>query len=111
MKEKDFPDYYRRIEKPMDLSKIRMKINNNVYESREQMLDDYRLIYANSVEFNGKLQTRSLAVCISAADFAVLMSLPFQGHSLLMSVSTRNLSILTFRKLLRGTCAALEFND
>lgn len=53
VKEKDFPNYYSQIETPMDLSQIRMKINENSYATREEFLSDIRLIYNNSSKFNG----------------------------------------------------------
>ncbi|CAH8517039.1 unnamed protein product [Heterobilharzia americana] len=54
VKEKDFPNYYSQIETPMDLSQIRMKINENSYATREEFLSDIRLIYNNSSKFNGR---------------------------------------------------------
>ncbi|CAH8545195.1 unnamed protein product [Schistosoma rodhaini] len=54
VKEKDFPNYYSQIETPMDLSQIRMKINENTYATREEFLSDIRLIYNNSSKFNGR---------------------------------------------------------
>ena len=56
VKEKDFPNYYQQIEHPMDLSQIRMKINQNAYSTREEFLSDIRLIHDNSEKFNGMLQ-------------------------------------------------------
>ncbi|KAF6779571.1 hypothetical protein AHF37_01021 [Paragonimus kellicotti] len=52
VKEKDFPNYYSQITSPMDLSQIRMKINENAYATREEFLADIRLIYTNSLQFN-----------------------------------------------------------
>ncbi|CAH8845943.1 unnamed protein product [Trichobilharzia szidati] len=54
VKEKDFPNYYSQIDTPMDLSQIRMKINENSYATREEFLSDIRLIYTNSSKFNGR---------------------------------------------------------
>ncbi|KAG5445975.1 Transcription initiation factor TFIID subunit 1 [Clonorchis sinensis] len=54
VKEKDFPNYYSQIANPMDLSQIRMKINQNTYATREEFLSDIRLIYNNSLNFNGR---------------------------------------------------------
>lgn len=53
VKEKDFPNYYKHIQHPMDLSQIRMKINQNAYSTREEFLSDIRLIHDNSEKFNG----------------------------------------------------------
>ncbi|VDQ01874.1 unnamed protein product [Trichobilharzia regenti] len=55
VKEKDFPNYYSQIDTPMDLSQIRMKINENSYATREEFLSDIRLIYNNSSKFNESL--------------------------------------------------------
>ncbi|KAL5109890.1 Transcription initiation factor TFIID subunit 1 [Taenia crassiceps] len=54
VKEKDFPNYYKHIQHPMDLSQIRMKINQNAYSTREEFLSDIRLIHDNSEKFNGR---------------------------------------------------------
>uniref|UniRef100_A0A0R3X8A0 Bromo domain-containing protein n=1 Tax=Hydatigena taeniaeformis TaxID=6205 RepID=A0A0R3X8A0_HYDTA len=54
VKEKDFPNYYKHIKQPMDLSQIRMKINQNSYSTREEFLSDIRLIHDNSLKFNGR---------------------------------------------------------
>nr|CDS28243.1 transcription initiation factor TFIID subunit 1 [Hymenolepis microstoma] len=51
---KDFPNYYNLIEHPMDLSQIRMKINNNVYQTRQEFMKDVNLIRENSEKFNGQ---------------------------------------------------------
>ncbi|KAA3676946.1 transcription initiation factor TFIID subunit 1 [Paragonimus westermani] len=57
VKEKDFPNYYSQITSPMDLSQIRMKINENAYATREEFLADIRLIYTNSLQFNGRFSS------------------------------------------------------
>lgn len=57
VKEKDCPNYYSQITEPMDLSQIRMKINENAYATREEFLADIRLIYNNSLQFNGQFAT------------------------------------------------------
>ncbi|KAL3320835.1 Transcription initiation factor TFIID subunit 1 [Cichlidogyrus casuarinus] len=54
VKERDYPNYYAIVKKPMDLSKVRSKLHDNVYMTREEFLADIRLIYSNSVEFNGR---------------------------------------------------------
>ncbi|VDP79908.1 unnamed protein product [Echinostoma caproni] len=54
VKEKEWPNYYSQISEPMDLSQIRMKINENAYATREEFLADIRLIYNNSLRFNGR---------------------------------------------------------
>ncbi len=57
---KNFPQYYERIKKPMDLSQIRMKINDNAYSTREEFLSDIRLIYENSQAYNGKCYSKTI---------------------------------------------------
>ncbi|VDD79558.1 unnamed protein product [Mesocestoides corti] len=57
VKEKDFPNYYTQIKTPMDLSQIRMKINENAYSTREEFLSDIRLIHDNSEKFNGRFSS------------------------------------------------------
>ena len=50
---KDVPDYYDVIKNPMDLRTIRQNINRGLYSSREEFLKDVKLIYENSLEYNG----------------------------------------------------------
>lgn len=50
---KKVPDYYRIIERPIDLQKIRMQISKNHYVTREQFLKDIQQILDNSRLYNG----------------------------------------------------------
>lgn len=45
-----FPEYYQVIEKPMNLSVIKGKINS--YESTEEFIADLQLIWSNCYSFN-----------------------------------------------------------
>ena len=48
-----YPDYYDRIEFPMDLSTMRAKTKRREYLKREDFIDDLNLIYSNSIRYNG----------------------------------------------------------
>ena len=49
------PDYYKIVQKPMDIQTIRKKVRDKMYRSRDDFLDDVRQMYENSVLYNGKL--------------------------------------------------------
>ncbi|XP_070612414.1 transcription intermediary factor 1-alpha [Erythrolamprus reginae] len=48
------PDYYKIIKKPMDLSKIKNKLqeHHTIYSKPEDVIADFRLIFQNCAEFN-----------------------------------------------------------
>lgn len=50
----DFPDYYKKIDRPMDLSKIESKLKQGQYESGYDFAMDIRLIWNNSFTYNHK---------------------------------------------------------
>jgi len=43
------------VDKPMDFSTMRIKLNNNCYENEEEFRDDIVLIYENCIKYNGEL--------------------------------------------------------
>ncbi|KAI6202978.1 Transcription initiation factor TFIID subunit 1 [Aphelenchoides besseyi] len=47
------PEYYTRISNPMDLGTIEQKAKNKDYQSIESFMSDIRLIYDNSLTYNG----------------------------------------------------------
>ncbi|XP_044761682.1 bromodomain and WD repeat-containing protein 1 [Coccinella septempunctata] len=47
-----YPDYYVIIEHPMDLSKVREKLENDDYETPYDFSDDMKLIFSNSKTYN-----------------------------------------------------------
>lgn len=49
----NIPLYYNFIPRPMDLSTIEKKLNVNAYENKQQFFDDFNLIVANCIKFNG----------------------------------------------------------
>uniref|UniRef100_A0A8C0IQ66 Transcription initiation factor TFIID subunit 1 n=1 Tax=Chelonoidis abingdonii TaxID=106734 RepID=A0A8C0IQ66_CHEAB len=53
------PDYYKVIINPMDLESIRKNISKHKYQNRETFLDDVKLILANSIKYNGKLEEKT----------------------------------------------------
>nr|CAD7403606.1 unnamed protein product [Timema cristinae] len=50
----DIPDYYRIVKHPMDLSDIARKLRNIIYETIEQFVHDFRLIFYNIRLYNEK---------------------------------------------------------
>ncbi|KRX04432.1 Bromodomain [Pseudocohnilembus persalinus] len=49
---KSFPDYYKIIQNPMDLSKIRRKINQGKYRTKKEFGEDLKQISANCKQYN-----------------------------------------------------------
>lgn len=49
------PDYYKIIQRPMDLQTIRDNLRQKKYQSREEFLSDVNQIVENSALYNGKL--------------------------------------------------------
>lgn len=47
------PDYYRIVQRPMDLQSIRENLRQKRYQSREEFLDDVNQIVENSTMYNG----------------------------------------------------------
>ena len=50
--QKEFPDYYEVIKRPMDLFKISTKLANNAYNSVEECQSDMVLVFDNACKFN-----------------------------------------------------------
>jgi protein polybromo-1 len=48
----EYPDYYNIIRKPMDLSRIRQKLDNNQYETQRTFFTDLKLCFENACKFN-----------------------------------------------------------
>jgi bromodomain-containing factor 1 len=51
----NIPLYYNYIPRPMDLSTIERKINANAYTDPQELVDDFNLMVANCLKFNGEL--------------------------------------------------------
>ncbi|XP_042225949.1 bromodomain adjacent to zinc finger domain protein 2B-like isoform X5 [Homarus americanus] len=49
---RQFPTYKKIIKKPMDLSAIKKKLDDNTYKTREEYCDDLRLMFNNCETFN-----------------------------------------------------------
>jgi hypothetical protein len=49
---KQFPTYKKIIKTPMDLATIKKKLDASMYKSREEFVDDVRLIFTNCEMFN-----------------------------------------------------------
>merc|ERR1719474_472922 len=51
---KQVKDYYEKIKQPMDLETISRKITSHKYHTRDEFVKDMKLIYLNSLTFNGE---------------------------------------------------------
>ena len=47
-----FQDYYTIIKHPMDMSKIKKKLENHEYTCSQECIDDFRLIFNNCITYN-----------------------------------------------------------
>ena len=54
VKEKDAPQYYSRIQQPMDLTSLRQKYKAGKYSHYGELLHDLELIWSNCIEYNGE---------------------------------------------------------
>jgi hypothetical protein len=50
----EIPNYFQVVKTPMDLSTAKKKLQNNMYDSPRQFLEDVNLIYDNCIAFNGE---------------------------------------------------------
>jgi len=48
----DYPDYYEIIKRPMDMEKIRIKLQQSHYESLDDLAGDLMLMLDNACKFN-----------------------------------------------------------
>jgi protein polybromo-1 len=48
----DYPDYYEVIKKPVDMQKILLKMQQNQYESVEDMTADFVQMFDNACKYN-----------------------------------------------------------
>lgn len=49
---KEYPDYYEVIKRPIDLEKISQKLKSNQYETLEDMVSDFVLMFDNACKYN-----------------------------------------------------------
>jgi protein polybromo-1 len=49
---RDYPDYYEVIERPIDMRTINDKIKSNAYKTVGETLADFRLMFANCMQYN-----------------------------------------------------------
>merc|ERR1719367_1604266 len=76
---KQVKDYYDKIKQPMDLETMSKKIVSHKYHSRQEFVDDMKLIYTNSLTFNGEnheVTTRAKFLLDTVEDTLV----PFADH-------------------------------
>lgn len=52
------PDYYKIVQRPMDLQTIRENLRQKKYQSREEFLADVNQIVENSTVYNGRSMKR-----------------------------------------------------
>lgn len=48
----DYPDYYEVIKRPIDLDKIGVKLKSGQYETLEDLLSDFVLMFDNACKYN-----------------------------------------------------------
>ena len=48
------PDYFQVIKKPMDLGKVKSKLEANEYQSANELISDVNLIWSNAIKYNDK---------------------------------------------------------
>ena len=76
---KQVKDYYDKIKQPMDLETMSKKIASHKYHSRQEFVDDMKLIFTNSLTFNGEnheVTTRAKFLLDTVVDTLV----PFEEH-------------------------------
>uniref|UniRef100_A0A0K0DFJ5 Bromo domain-containing protein n=1 Tax=Angiostrongylus cantonensis TaxID=6313 RepID=A0A0K0DFJ5_ANGCA len=49
---REYPDYYRVIERPIDLKTIKEKIENNKYHSSIQLMEEFTVLFDNARQYN-----------------------------------------------------------
>ena len=48
-----YGDYLFHVEKPLDYSTIKFKLNNNCYDNEEEFKKDVVLVFENCIKYNG----------------------------------------------------------
>ena len=61
-----FQDYYTIIKQPMDMSKIKKKLENHEYSCSQECIDDFRLMFSNCITYNkpGEVRFVKVIVCV-----------------------------------------------
>merc|ERR1712241_1191606 len=85
---KQVKDYYEKIKEPMDLETISRKITSHKYHSREEFVRDMKLIYQNSLAFNGENSefTHKAKIIVDTVEDTLV---PFAEHCESLEVSIR----------------------
>jgi len=85
---KQVKDYYEKIKQPMDLETISRKITSHKYHSREEFVRDMKLIYQNSLAFNGENSefTHKAKIIVDTVEDTLV---PFAEHCESLEVSIR----------------------
>ena len=63
---KDYPDYYKVIQEPMDLKTIEHNIRSERYTTGEALMDDMRLMFRNARHYNEEGSQVDAMACIHA---------------------------------------------
>ncbi|KAK6057679.1 hypothetical protein COOONC_04764, partial [Cooperia oncophora] len=71
---REYPDYYQVIEHPIDMKIIRDKIENNRYESSDQLMEEFTVLFNNARQYNE-------ANSQIARDAAVLLTMVTTAHA------------------------------
>ena len=85
---KQVKDYYEKIKQPMDLETMSKKILTHKYHSRQEFVEDMRLIYSNSLTFNGE-QSDFTMKAKSLLDVVEETLIPFAEHCELLEDNIR----------------------
>jgi hypothetical protein len=91
----DHPDYYRKIEHPMDLSRVESKLRSGSYESGYDFAMDVRLIWVNSFIYNrnnSELFSHTVELCS-------YFESQIKGSELLTLVDKKNQVVDLYKKI------------
>ena len=85
---KQVKDYYEKIKQPMDLESMSKKISSHKYHSRQEFVDDMKLIYNNSLTFNGEHSEFTMKAKM-LLDVVEETLIPFAEHCELLEAKIR----------------------
>merc|ERR1719474_1717110 len=85
---KQVKEYYEKIKQPMDLETISRKITSHKYHTRQEFVRDMKLIYQNSLAFNGENSefTHKAKIIVDTVEDTLV---PFAEHCESLEVSIR----------------------
>ena len=69
----DIPDYFHVIEKPMDFSTIKKKLNSSLYTNFKEFDDDINLTFNNCYKYNGTESSYAIATKVVKQEYDKLI--------------------------------------